>query len=114
MAEYVEIHIDAGADYTTDITVEDGSGVKDLTNVTPKAQLRKSYYSTTAVDFTITVDDDPTTGIFTMSLDSANTANIRAGRYVYDVELHEEIDGKNFVTRIFEGTATVSPNVTRN
>jgi len=45
-----------------------------------------------------------------MSISAANTTNIRAGRYVYDVEIE---DSEGVVTRIFEGIATVLPNVTR-
>jgi hypothetical protein len=49
-------------------------------------------------------------GTVVMELSAANTANIRPGRYVYDVEL---ADNTGVVTRIFQGTATVLPNVTR-
>jgi hypothetical protein len=49
-------------------------------------------------------------GIVSMELTASNTANIRPGRYVYDVEL---ADSNGVVTRIFEGVATVLPNVTR-
>jgi hypothetical protein len=45
-----------------------------------------------------------------MSMSAANTANLTAGRYVYDVEID---DGNGEVTRIFEGIITVLPNVTR-
>ena len=71
--------------------------------------MRKSYYSSTATDFTITIDDAPN-GLMSMSLSAANTANLRAGRYVYDVEIQ---DSNGIVTRIFEGIATVTPNATR-
>lgn len=110
MADFVEIQIEAGATFFTEVNVNDDSGSpKDLTNYTVKSQLRKSYYSSTAVDFTINVSD-PIDGIIEMSLSADTTANIRAGRYVYDVEIK---DSSNVVTRIFEGIATVLPNVTR-
>jgi len=42
---------------------------------------------------------------------SANTtANVVAGRYVYDVEL---VDSGNVATRLIEGIVTVTPQVTR-
>lgn len=53
---------------------------------------------------------DPTAGQVSMELTANTTSSIRAGRYVYDVEIEE--DG-GVVTRIFEGIATVLPNVTR-
>ena len=38
------------------------------------------------------------------------TANVVAGRYVYDVEL---VDGGGVVTRLLEGIVTVTPQVTK-
>lgn len=111
MAEFVEIQIEAGATFSTEITVNDASGLpKDLTDYTVRSQMRKSYYSTTAIDFVMTVTT-PLDGLVTMELNAEATANIRAGRYVYDVEIEE--DNSSEVTRIFEGIITVLPNVTR-
>jgi len=110
MAEYVELHIDAGSTFSTDVTVNDGSGIPiNLSNYQARAQLRKSYYSTTAIDFVV-VKTDASAGILNMSISAANTANIRPGRYVYDVEIESSA---NVVTRIFEGIVVVSPGVTR-
>ena len=110
MADFVEIQIEAGATFSTEVTVNDASGYpKDLSDYTVRSQLRKSYYSTTAIDFQINVTD-PLNGIIEMTISAANTSNIRAGRYVYDVEIE---DSEEIVTRIFEGIATVLPNVTR-
>lgn len=110
MADFVELHIDAGSTFSTEVTVRDATGsVLNLTNYTARAQLRKSYYSTTATDFTISIPT-PVNGILMISLSAANTANIKPGRYVYDVEIQSNT---GIVTRIFEGIATISPNVTR-
>ena len=110
MADFVEIQIAAGATFSTEITVSNADGTsKNLTNYSARSQLRKSYYALTATDFTVTVSD-AANGIITMGLTAANTANIKAGRYVYDVEIE---NSQGVVTRIFEGIATVLPNVTR-
>jgi hypothetical protein len=110
LADFVEIQIEAGATFSTEVTVNDANGFpKDLSDYIVRSQLRKSYYSTTAINFEIDVTD-PVNGIIEMSISAANTSNIRAGRYVYDVEIE---DSENVVTRIFEGIATVLPNVTR-
>jgi hypothetical protein len=45
----------------------------------------------------------------TLSLSSNATANIVAGRYVYDVE----VTVANSVYRVAEGIVTVTPQVTR-
>lgn len=111
MAEFVELEIDAGATFSTEITVSENDGTgKNLADYSITSQLRKSYYSSTATDFTINVTDQAN-GVFTMGITAANTANIRAGRYVFDVELENTIDGT--ITRIFEGVVVVLPNATR-
>jgi hypothetical protein len=111
LAEFVEIQIEAGATFSTEITVNDAlGGPKNLADYTVRSQMRKSYYSTTAIDFTMTVVDAPA-GVVTMVLSASQTSNIRPGRYVYDVEIVE--NNTQEVTRIFEGIITVLPNVTR-
>lgn len=54
---------------------------------------------------------DPLDGQIDIEMSAATTANISPGRYVYDVIITEQSTG--VVTRIFEGTATVLPSVTR-
>lgn len=110
MADFVELQIEAGATFSTEITVREPDGdSKNLANYSARSQFRKSYYSTTATDFTINITDSAN-GIISMGLSAANTANIRSGRYVYDVEIE---DNQGVVTRIFEGIVTVLPNVTK-
>lgn len=111
MADYVELTIEQGATFSTEVTVNDANGnPKDLTDFTVRSQIRKSYYSTTAVNFEISIDS-PIDGLITMEMSSNTTSNINPGRYVYDVQIQDNITG--IVTRIFEGIATVLPNVTR-
>lgn len=110
MAEFVEFQMDAGSTFYNEITVNDGTGQpKDLTDYTVRAQMRKSYYSTSAINFEMNILDAPF-GIISMQLPAQTTSEIRAGRYVYDVEIESE---NGIVTRIFEGIVTVLPNVTR-
>ena len=109
-AGYQELFIEQGSDYSTTITLNDVDGsAYDLSNYTGKSQMRKSYYSTNATaEFVITISD-PTTGVIGINLDSANTANIAAGRYVYDVVIKTE---SNVKTRVLEGIVNVLPQVT--
>ena len=81
----------------------------DLTDYTGKSQIRKSYYSANATaEFSITVSD-PLTGTLALNLDSANTANIAPGRYVYDVVIKND---QNVKTRVLEGIVNALPQVT--
>jgi hypothetical protein len=109
-AGYQELFLEQGSDFNTSITLDDVNGdAYDLTGYTAKSQVKKSYYSTNAAaDFIITINE-PTLGIIIISLDSANTANISAGRYVYDVLIK---NSSNNITRVLEGIVNVLPQVT--
>ena len=110
-AGYQELFLEQGADFVTSITLDDVNGDPyDLTGVIAKSQIKKSYYSTNeASHFTITINE-PTLGIINMTIPSANTANIAAGRYVYDVVIKN--NSSNTVTRVLEGIVNVIPQVT--
>lgn len=109
-AGYQELFVEQGSDYTTSITLDDVDGnAFDLTNYTSKGQIRKSYYSANATaEFTITITN-PVDGTIGLTLNSANTANIAPGRYVYDVVIK---NNQNVKTRVLEGIVNVLPQVT--
>ena len=109
-AGYQELFLEQGSDYVTTITIDDAVGVPfDLTDYQAKSQIKKSYYSSSATaNFIITIPQ-PESGSVQIALDSANTANIAAGRYVYDVVIK---NSSNNVTRILEGIVNVLPQVT--
>ena len=109
-AGYQELFLEQGSDFSTSITLTDVNGDPyDLTDYTAKSQVKKSYYSSnTTANFVITISD-PTSGVVGISLDSANTANIAAGRYVYDVLIK---NSSNNITRVLEGIVNVLPQVT--
>lgn len=110
MADFVELTIEQGATFNSEITVRDANNaVQNLTGYSARSQLRRSYYSVSKKDFTVTITI-PAGGRITMGMSAANTANLTPGRYVYDLEIESP---EGVVTRIFEGIATVLPNVTR-
>lgn len=112
MSTTYNIFIDQGSDFAYTHTVKDNSGTaRSLTNLTGRAQLRRSYFSTSNVAFTVTIDD-ATTGNVKISLTNAQTANLKYGRYVYDVELVNTLATAN-VERVLEGIVTVYPEVTK-
>ena len=111
MAAYVEITIEQGANLTSTVTVSDTQGdAINLSTYSAAAQLRKSYYSSTANTLSATITGIAN-GQITLSMTAANTANLTPGRYVYDLKITNSVD--NSVTRVVEGTATVLPSVTR-
>lgn len=114
MATVKNLVIDQGTTFSLDITVSDANGNEiDLAGYTLRAQLRKSYGATSYTAFTVTADDDTTTGILTISLTDTQTSALKAGRYVYDVEIVAPVADGSIVTRVLEGIITVTPEVTR-
>lgn len=112
MAAKANIIIDQGSDFSTTITVTDSGGdVVDLTGYTARGQIRKHYTSSTAVDFDISFGVPRSEGVVTLSLSNANTTVMEPGRYVYDAEL---VSASGIISRLVEGIATVTPEVTRS
>jgi len=109
MAIVQNLLIDQGTTFALDLTVSgvDGSA-KNLSDYTAAAQMRKSYYSSTATDFTATITD-AASGQLEITLTAAQTSALKAGRYVYDVE----ITSASETLRIIEGIITVTPEVTK-
>lgn len=112
MAAYVELYMDQGATFNNVINLTD-----DVTNTyvnvsgyTVRSQMRRSYYSTNATANLVCTVTDAANGEITMSLGASNTAAIKAGRYLFDLET---IDTSNTVSRVLEGIITVTPEITR-
>ena len=104
--------IDQGASFKAEIDVKDADGdALDLTGFTGAGQMRKTYASSSATNFTVEFKNPRTTGTLTISLTAAQTNAIKAGRYVYDVEITKTSDAE--VTRVVEGQIDVTPGVTR-
>jgi hypothetical protein len=112
MASYVELYMDQGTTFNNIIHLTDDitNANANITGYTFRSQMRRSYYSANATaNITVTIQNADN-GDIRMSLDANTTANIKAGRYLFDVE---QIDTSNAVSRILEGIITVTPEVTR-
>ena len=115
MARYEEIEIDQGSDISIELHTNniDGS-VKNLTNVSIACKMKKTHRSSISTDWTCAVKEPATAGIITMSLSNAQSDALKAGRYVYDVELsYFDSDNTQIVERILEGRMSVNPSVTK-
>ncbi len=109
MAIKANLVIDQGSTFSAAIDVADAGGaVYNLTGFTVAAQMRKNYTSSTAVTFN--ASHNGPLGQITLSLNSANTAVIEPGRYLYDVEI---TSSGGVITRVVEGVVTVTPGMTR-
>jgi hypothetical protein len=110
-AGYTELFLEQGASFNTSIVLDDVAGESfNLATYTASSQMRKSYYSSNAAaTFSVSTGNDPSLGVITISLNSANTANIYPGRYVYDVYLTNNFSR----IRVLEGIVNVTPQVTK-
>jgi uncharacterized membrane protein YfhO len=109
MAQIQNIFIDQGTTFSLSLSVNDQNGdLKDLTGYTAAAQMRRSYYTTTSTNFTAVVSL-PEDGEVTISLTAVQTSAIKAGRYVYDIE----ITGDGETLRVLEGIVVINPEVTK-
>lgn len=108
MATKLNLFIDQGTDFTTTIEVADEDGTPiDLSTYTGRAHMRKHYTSSAYHAFNVSGSSN---GIITVSMNSATTANIAGGRYVWDLEM---VATGNVVSRIVEGIVTINPEVTK-
>jgi hypothetical protein len=111
MAVVSNLSIDQGTTYSVTIAVTDNTNTaRDLTGYTARSQLRKSYYTTANTSFTVNIDN-PLEGEIDLSLTATQTSGLKAGRYVYDVEL--VANATSAVERIVEGIITVYPEATK-
>jgi len=110
MATVSNLFVDAGANYSNIITVAASNGqALDLTGYTVASQMRKSYQSSTAYNFTASIYN-AATGKVRLQLSDTQSSAIPAGRWLYDVEITSPSGTK---TRVVEGIVTVSPQITQ-
>ena len=104
MAAYVELFMDQGADFRTvvNLTDEITNTNLNLSGYQIRSQMRRSYYSANAAATINCAITDAST--------SANTSNIKAGRYLFDLEA---TDATGFTSRVLEGIITVTPEITK-
>lgn len=108
MATKANLNIDQGADWETVITLKEDGASLDLQGYTGAGQIRRYYTSSTAINMGVALSIPD--GTVTLTLDSATTNSMEPGRYVYDVELTNDL---GLVSRIIEGILTVNPGVTK-
>jgi len=111
MSSYSNITIEQGTKFNTTIDVVNSDNTPyDLTGFTAKCTMRKSYYTTSGYDITVTVYGDPTNGQVQMSISPLESYAWKPGRYVYDVIVRNGDD--SVVERVIEGIINLTPAVT--
>lgn len=110
MATVTNLYVDQGSFFRTNVTVSSTSGTPlDLTGYTVASQMRKSYQSSTAYNFTSSITN-AIQGRVRIELSSETSRTIPAGRYLYDLEVTSPTGEK---TRVVEGLVIVNPEITK-
>jgi hypothetical protein len=113
MAAYVELYMDQGADFRNVINLTDDivNVPINMTGYTVTSQMRRSYYSSNVTATITCTVSDAVNGEVTLYLSANETANIKAGRYLFDVKTVSPAPDA-LVNRVLEGIITVTPRVT--
>lgn len=103
--------INTGSTFSQTFTLEatDTNSPMNLTGYTVASQMRKWAGASKATDFTAEIGSPATDGKITLGLGSTVTADLKPGRYVYDVVV--DISGTK--ETVVEGTVIVREGVTR-
>ena len=113
MAEYAELYIDRGADFNVVIELnnDDTNLAQNVDGYIVTGQLRRSLLSINASANLVCTVADATNGTIQLSLDAANTANLRPGSYFFDVKT-VDTDAGSITSRLIEGVIYVTHGIT--
>ena len=110
-AGVLNILIEQGATFSRTVVLKDGADQPiNLTGAQVRGHLRTSYDAQAFVAFTMAINAPATNGSISWELPVVDSRKLSAGSWVYDIEV--EYAGGT-VDRVLQGTATVSPEVTR-
>lgn len=113
MAEYIELYIDQGSDFSTTITINDESTnlPQNLTGYVVTSSLRRSLLSPNAAANLSCSVFNSANGEILITLPAANTAALRPGSYLFDVKTYDNLSGT--YNRLIEGMIFVTPSITK-
>ena len=113
MATISNFNVEQGSTFSTTINLSNTlGGLFQLNSYTARAKMRKSFGSSKFTTFSCTiVENSPAQDTITMSLSATQTKALKAGRYVYDLEIFNATSGE--VLRILEGQIEVLASVTQ-
>jgi hypothetical protein len=110
MAAITNFYIDTGSTFGAVITVKGSDGLPlNLTGYTTASYIRKSYASSTYIDFNATIFSTAG-GQVRVSLTDEQSTGIKPGRYMYDIEIENSIGER---LRVSEGIIIFTPQITK-
>ena len=110
MSGITDLYIDRGTDFNATIRITDSndSSNVNIAGATFVSTIRKGPITSSIAGNISCAIVSVANGTIRMSIDSANTANIEPGRYLYDVI---KIDSEGNKSKTISGTVIVSPGI---
>ena len=114
MATITNFTIDQGSSFTTTIDLDNqAGGLFQLNSYSARGKIRKSPRSQTYTVFACIVNENsPSQDSITISLTPAQTKKLKAGRYLYDIEIYSSNSPVD-VIRILEGQVEILASITQ-
>jgi len=110
MAAITNFYIDTGSAFGAVITVRGSDGLPlNLAGFTVTSYIRKSYSSRTHINFNAQIYSE-VGGQIRVSLNHTDTDGIKPGRYMYDVEIENDVNER---LRVSEGIIIFTPQITK-
>ncbi len=107
-----DLVVEQGATFKRTITVKENDVVKNLTGYVARAQIRKTYESTTILQMITAVITDAINGVVTLTIVASATALLTPGNAVWDMEIDDQ-NPTPVVDRILEGKVEIRSEVTK-
>ncbi len=114
MATITNFTIDQGTTFSSVIELDNQqAGLFQLDSYTARGKIRKSRSSQSYTSFTCAISENaPAQDTITISLAASDCAALKAGRYVYDIEIHTS-NSPQEVIRILEGQIEIIESITQ-
>lgn len=114
MATITNFTIDQGSTFSTVIELDNQqAGLFQLDNYTARGKIRKGRSSQSYTLFSCVISENsPAQDSISISLTSAQTKQLSAGRYVYDIEIYTA-NSPQQVIRILEGQVEIIESITQ-
>lgn len=107
-AKKINLVLEQGTDFASTFTIYNENGSKlNLTGYTGMCLMKKSNYSSTSNQFTLTFPNR-VGGQVSIGMGKTVSATIEGGRYLYDVVITSPLDSTR---RVVEGSILVTPGV---
>jgi len=105
--------INTGSTFSQTFNLEstETNAALDLTNYNGASQMRKWAGASTKTDFNVVIPNPKTSGKIEIGLTASQTADLKAGRYVYNVLITHT--GNGTTDSVVEGMVLVREGVTR-